>query len=59
MATCIKTYGYLEALLGKTKSQMKLTKDPNRNYENTQHWKLDAEYLESMKLFLERNLVTF
>ena len=29
---------------------------PNRNYENTQHWNLDAEYLESLKEFLERSL---
>ena len=61
MATCIKTYGYLEALLGETKSQKELIKEANRNYENHQHWNLDAEYLEPLKLFLdlERNLVTF
>ena len=28
----------------------------NRNYENTQHWNLDAEYLEPLKEFLERSL---
>ena len=29
---------------------------PNRNYENTQHWNLDAEYLEPLKKFLEKYL---
>ena len=24
----------------------------NRNYENTQHWNLDAEYLEPLKEFI-------
>lgn len=47
-----KIYGYLEALLGETKSQKELIKETNRNYENTQHWNLDSEYLESLKLFL-------
>ena len=28
----------------------------NRNYENTQHWDLDAEYLEPMKNFLLNNI---
>ncbi len=54
-----KIYGYLEALLGETKSQKELIKEANRNYENPQHWNLDAEYLEPLKLFLGRNLVTF
>ena len=26
----------------------------NRNYENTQHWNLDAEYLGQLKEFLEK-----
>lgn len=47
-----KIYAYLETLLGKTRSQKKLIKDPHRNYENPQHWNLDSEYLESLKLFL-------
>ena len=52
MATSIKAYDYLETLLGKTRSQKKLIKDPNRNYENTQHWNLDTEYLEPLKKFI-------
>jgi hypothetical protein len=50
-------YGYLEALLGESKSQKELIKEPKRNYENTQHWNLDGEYLGALKGFLERNLV--
>ena len=50
-----KIYAYLETLLGKTRSQKKLIKDANRNYENTQHWNLDAEYLEPLKEFMVNN----
>ena len=52
-----KIYAYLETLLGTSKSQKKQIKDTNRNYENTQHWNLDAEYLEPLKEFLENNLL--
>ena len=51
-----KIYAYLETLLGKSRSQKKLIKDPYRNYENTQHWNLDAEYLEPLKEFLVNNI---
>ena len=51
-----KIYAYLETLLGKTRSQKKLIKDANRNYENTEHWNLDAEYLESLKEFMVNNI---
>lgn len=47
-----KIYAYLETLLGTTRSQKKLIKDANRNYENTQYWNLDAEYLEPLKGFI-------
>jgi hypothetical protein len=47
-----KIYGYLEALLGETKSQKELIKEANRNYENPQHWNPDAEHLEPMKQFI-------
>jgi hypothetical protein len=50
-----KIYGYLEALLGESKSQKELIKEPNRDYENTLHWNLDTEYLatplESVVIF--------
>lgn len=51
-----KIYGYLEALLGETKSQKELIKEANRNYENSQHWNLDSEYLEPLMRFLKDNL---
>lgn len=51
-----KIYAYLETLLGKSRSQKKLIKDANRNYENTLHWNLDAEYLEPLKEFLENKI---
>ena len=51
-----KIYAYLETLLGKSRSQKKLIKDANRNYENTEHWNLDAKYLEPLKDFLVNSL---
>ena len=51
-----KIYAYLETLLGKSKTQKKLIKEVNRDYENTQHWNLDAEYLEPLKEFLKQHL---
>lgn len=53
-----KIYAYLETLLGKSRTQKKLIKDANRNYENTQHWDLDAGYLEPLKKFLKFNIET-
>ena len=52
-----KIYAYLETLLGKSKSQKKLVRDANRDDENTQHWNLDAEYLETLREFLKKNLM--
>lgn len=51
-----KIYAYLETLLGKSKTQKEQIKDANRNYENTQHWNLDAEYLDPLKEFLENKI---
>lgn len=51
-----KIYGYLEALLGDTKSQKGLIKEANRNYENPQHWNLDTKYLEPLKAFIQNNI---
>lgn len=51
-----KIYGYLEALLGETRSQKELIKEANRNYGNPQHWNLNSEYLGSLKLFISKNL---
>lgn len=57
MAKSIKIYGYLEALLGESKSQKELIKEVNRNYENPQHWNMDSEYLEPLKTFLVDNIM--
>lgn len=51
-----KIYAYLETLLENSKSQKKLIKDVNRNYENIHHWNLDAEYLEPLKDFIQEIL---
>lgn len=51
-----KIYGYLEALLGESKSQKKMIKESERKYENPLHWNLDAEYLKPLKEFLEMHL---
>ena len=59
MTTSVKIYGYLEALLGETKSQKELIKEANRNYENPQHWNLDAEYLKPLRKFLETTFHKF
>lgn len=48
-----KIYAYLETLLGKSKTQKKLIKDANRNYENTQHWESGCRiYLELLCFFI-------
>ena len=52
-----KIYGYLEALLGDSKSQKELIKEANRNYENAQYWNLDSAYLEPLAEFLENNII--
>ena len=39
------------------KSQKEQIKEKKRDYENTKHWNLDAEYLEPLKGFLENNLL--
>ena len=51
-----KIYAYLETLLGKTRSQKELIKDRNRNYKNTQHWNLEAKYLEPLREYLMKQL---
>ena len=51
-----KIYCYLEKLHGTSKSQKKMIKDANRDYNKTEHWNLDAEYINPLKEFLERNL---
>lgn len=51
-----KIYGYLEALLGESNSQKELIKEANRDYNETLHWNLNAEYMKPLKDFLEKCL---
>lgn len=48
-----KIYGYLEALLGETRSQKDKIKERNRNYKNIEHWNLNSEHLNTLKTFLD------
>lgn len=47
-----KIYAYLEVLLGQSKKQKKLIKEMNRDYQNINHWDLNAPYLKDLKVFL-------
>ena len=47
-----KIYGYLEALLFSSNKEKEKIKDRNRDYTNTQHWNIDADYLIPLKKFL-------
>ncbi len=49
-----KIHGYLEALLGESKSQKEKIKERNRNYKDTKHWDLNSDYLDNLKLFLDK-----
>lgn len=50
-----KIYGYLEALL--LNHEKEKIKDKKRDYENSLHWDLDAEYLERLEEFIGGNLI--
>ncbi len=51
-----KIYGYLEALLGETRSQKELIKEANRNYKTPLHWNLDSANLEPLNNFIKSNI---
>ena len=51
-----KIYGYLEALLFASNKDKEKIKERNRDYTNTLHWNLDAQYLEPLKDFLVQHL---
>jgi hypothetical protein len=51
-----KIYVYLEALLGKSKEEKKKIKDPFRNFDDTDHWDLDTDYLNPLKDFITKHL---
>ncbi len=51
-----KIYGYLEAILGESKSQKEQIKEIKRDYRNSAHWILDSQQmaiLQPLKLFLD------
>lgn len=49
-----KAYAYLEALLGSSKSEKDKIKERNRDYQNIEHWNLNASYLQPLKTFFDR-----
>lgn len=51
-----KIYGYLEALVGTTKSEKKRIKDQNRDFTVTEHWDLNAKAIQPLKEFLVAHL---
>ena len=51
-----KIYGYLEALLGKTRKEKDQIKEANRNYLNADHWNLSSDALNPLKDFLDKYL---
>lgn len=52
-----KIYAYMEALVGTTQSEKEKIKDRNRDFLNTDHWNLAANYLAVLKDFLLVNLL--
>ena len=52
-----KIYGYLEAYHGETKREKELIKEANRNYADPKLWNLDAEYLGTLRNFLNDKLL--
>ena len=51
-----KIYGYLETLLGSSKSEKERIKERERNYKEKTHWNLDSDSLKSLKEFLTKNI---
>ena len=54
-----KIYGYLEALLGTSENDKKKIKEREREYHNSLHWNLNAEYLLPLKEFLKKWISLF
>lgn len=51
-----RIYAYLEALVGKSKSEKEKIKEKNRDYLNRNHWNLNAEALAALTDFLQKHL---
>lgn len=50
-----KIYGYLETLVGESRTEKNKIKDKERDFLNTSHWDLESEALAPLKAFLEHN----
>ena len=51
-----KIYGYLEALVGTSKSEKERIKDPNRDFTVPEHWDLNANAIQPLREFLIAHL---
>lgn len=51
-----KIYGYLEVLLGDSRTEKEKIKEPNREYYNKEYWDLNSPSLLSLKEFLLSHL---
>lgn len=51
-----KIYGYLEALVGTTKSEKERIKDQNRDFTIPEHWDLNSQAIQPLKKFLMEHL---
>jgi hypothetical protein len=51
-----KIYGYLETLLGTSKSEKEKIKERKRDYKETTHWNLDSEFISPLRNFLLENI---
>lgn len=51
-----KIYGYLEALLGESKSEKEKIKEKKREYNNPEHWDLNSVSLSPLREFLKEHL---
>ncbi len=51
-----KIYAYLEALLGKPRSQKDMLGDGRRDFKNTDHWNLGSAALQPLQDFLSTHL---
>lgn len=51
-----KIYGYLEALVGTTKTEKGRIKDQNRDFTVSEHWDLNAKAIQPLKAFLTAHL---
>ncbi len=51
-----KIYVWLENILGSSVKSKKLCKEVNRDYTNKNIWNLNSEFLEPLKIFIDKNI---